>query len=69
MVVEVDHPTIGRMQAMGHPVKSSGHIAEIRLPAPLLGQHTRAILAELGLSEGDIEATIAAGAAYDGVRR
>jgi len=54
---------------MGHPVKSSGHIAEIRLPAPLLGQHTRAILAELGLGEPGIEQLVAGGAVYDGTRR
>jgi crotonobetainyl-CoA:carnitine CoA-transferase CaiB-like acyl-CoA transferase len=69
MIREIDHPVIGRMKTMGHPVKSSGHIAEIRLPAPLLGQHTRAILAELGLGEPDIEQLVAGGAVYDGTRR
>jgi crotonobetainyl-CoA:carnitine CoA-transferase CaiB-like acyl-CoA transferase len=68
MVVEVDHPTIGRMKAMGHPVKSSGEIAQIRQPAPLLGQHTRAILEELGMSRADIDALLAQRAAYDGSR-
>ena len=69
MILEVDHPVIGRMKAMGHPVKSTGHITEIRRPAPPLGEHTREILAEAGLGAADVEATIAAGAAYDGARR
>jgi crotonobetainyl-CoA:carnitine CoA-transferase CaiB-like acyl-CoA transferase len=68
MIREIDHPVIGRMKAMGHPVKSSGHIAEIRMPAPLLGQHTRAILSELGIGETDVEQMVAAGAVYDGAR-
>jgi crotonobetainyl-CoA:carnitine CoA-transferase CaiB-like acyl-CoA transferase len=68
MVLEVDHPVIGRMQAMGHPVKSSGEIAAIRQPAPLLGQHTRAILAELGMGPADIETLVANGAAHAGAQ-
>jgi len=68
MVLEVDHPTIGRMKAMGHPVKSSGEIAAIRQPAPLLGQHTRAVLGELGMETAEIDALLAAGAAYADAR-
>jgi crotonobetainyl-CoA:carnitine CoA-transferase CaiB-like acyl-CoA transferase len=68
MVLEVDHPVIGRMRAMGHPVKSTGEIAAIRRPAPLLGQHTRAILAELGMGAADIDALVAAGAAHAGAK-
>lgn len=68
MVLEIDHPVIGRMKAMGHPVKSTGHIAEIRRPAPLLGQHTRSVLAELGMDEAQVERLIAAGAVYAGDR-
>jgi crotonobetainyl-CoA:carnitine CoA-transferase CaiB-like acyl-CoA transferase len=69
MVLEVDHPVIGRMKAMGHPVKSTGHIAEIRTPAPLLGQHTRTVLAEIGMNEAEIERLVATRAVYAGERR
>lgn len=69
MVLEVDHPVIGPMKAMGHPVKSTGHIAEIRRPAPLLGQHSREILAGLGLEDAEIERLVAARAVHDGARR
>jgi crotonobetainyl-CoA:carnitine CoA-transferase CaiB-like acyl-CoA transferase len=69
MVLEVDHPVIGRMKAMGHPVKSSGHIAEIRAPAPLLGEHSRAILSGLGIDSAEIERLVGEGVVHDGARR
>ena len=55
MVLEVDHPTIGRMKAMGHPVKSTGELLSIRQAAPWLGQHTDEILSGIqGLSDREI---------------
>ncbi|MCC6534469.1 MAG: CoA transferase [Burkholderiales bacterium] len=68
MVLEMDHPRIGRMKAMGHPVKSSGEIARIRTPAPLLGEHTAGILAELGFGTSDVRALFASGSVYDSTR-
>jgi crotonobetainyl-CoA:carnitine CoA-transferase CaiB-like acyl-CoA transferase len=68
MVVEVEHPRIGRMKAMGHPVKSSGEFASIRTPAPLLGQHTFAVLETLGYGPAQIDAMLTGGAAYDSHR-
>jgi crotonobetainyl-CoA:carnitine CoA-transferase CaiB-like acyl-CoA transferase len=63
MVVALDHPVAGAVKAIGHPVKYSQTPASVRRPAPLLGQHTREVLAEIGYGEGEIEAMIAAGAA------
>jgi len=68
MVIEVEHPKIGRMKAMGHPVKSTGEIASVRMPAPLLGQHTAAVLEELGLSRTDIDKLFARNVVYDSTR-
>ncbi len=68
MVLELDHPVIGRMKAMGHPVKSTGHIAEIRRPAPLLGEHSREILSGLGMADAEIERLVGGGAVHDGAR-
>ena len=65
MVLEIEHPVIGRMPAMGHPVKSSGQIAQIRRPAPLLGQHTREILQAAGMSAAAVDAAVASGAFYE----
>jgi len=62
MVIEVDHPKAGRTKALGHPIKFSGTPGTIVRPAPLLGQHTREVLAELGYDEGAVERLHAEGA-------
>jgi crotonobetainyl-CoA:carnitine CoA-transferase CaiB-like acyl-CoA transferase len=68
MVVEMDHPKIGRMKAMGIPVKSTGELLSIREPAPWLGQHTDAVLKEMGYSASDLEPLWAEGVLYDKYR-
>jgi crotonobetainyl-CoA:carnitine CoA-transferase CaiB-like acyl-CoA transferase len=55
MVVEVDHPRAGRVKALGMPIKFSDTPGTPGLPAPLLGEHSREILAQLGYSGADIE--------------
>jgi crotonobetainyl-CoA:carnitine CoA-transferase CaiB-like acyl-CoA transferase len=59
MVVEVDHPVIGRMKTLGVPVKLSETPGSVTRAAPMQGQHTREILLELGYSESEIEAMAA----------
>ncbi len=55
MVAEIDHPTAGRIKQTGVPVKLSETPGRVRTPPPTLGQHTAAILRELGLSDPEIE--------------
>ena len=55
MIVEVDHPKAGRMKTIGHPVKFSRTPASVDHAAPLLGQHTRDVLGELGLDAARID--------------
>lgn len=44
MVAEIPHPTIGTLRLGGVPIKYSETQPDIRLPPPLLGQHTDEIL-------------------------
>ncbi len=61
MVTSVEHPTAGPMQTIGLPVKLSATPGGIQSAAPLLGQHSREILAECGYSEDDISRLIGQG--------
>ncbi|MBN2569470.1 MAG: CoA transferase [Deltaproteobacteria bacterium] len=56
MLVDVDHPKVGRTKLVGSPIKMSLTEPTIDKPAPLLGQHTRDILTSvLGYSEETIK--------------
>ncbi|MBP1179676.1 CaiB/BaiF CoA-transferase family protein [Methylobacterium sp. PvR107] len=61
MVVEVEHPRVGPMKTLGLPVKFSDTPGRVHGPAPLLGEHSRAILAEAGYTAAEIDGLIARG--------
>jgi crotonobetainyl-CoA:carnitine CoA-transferase CaiB-like acyl-CoA transferase len=61
MVVEVDHTRIGPMRTLGLPVKFSQTPGRVHGPAPLLGEHSRAILRGAGYAEDAIDDLIARG--------
>ena len=63
MVVELEHPRAGRTRALGLPVKLSRTPGKVSRPAPVLGQHTREVLAEFGFSASEIDALVSSGAA------
>jgi crotonobetainyl-CoA:carnitine CoA-transferase CaiB-like acyl-CoA transferase len=58
MVVEVQHKTAGRTRALGTPVKFSATPTRVSRAAPLLGEHTREILAEYGMAPTEIDRLI-----------
>ncbi|MBW2292619.1 MAG: CoA transferase [Deltaproteobacteria bacterium] len=54
-LAETDHPKMGRLREPRPPVRFGATPAEIRSPAPALGQHTDEILAESGVTPLEIE--------------
>lgn len=55
MLVDVEHPIAGILKLAGIPIKMSLTPGEIHAPAPLLGQHTEAVLSGLlGLTKDEI---------------
>lgn len=56
MIVEYDHPEVGKVRLPGNPIKFAGAPATPSEPAPQLGQHTDAVLTGLlGLAQDRIE--------------
>ncbi len=60
-----DHPTEGRLRRTMVATRFGGGMREDGLPAPRLGQHTRAVLEEAGLPAAEIDAMLATGAAAE----
>ena len=61
MVVDLTHPGAGTIKALGVPVKLSETPGAADRPAPLLGQHSAEILAELSYSALERQALLSAG--------
>jgi len=55
MVQTVEHATVGALKVVGVPIKLSETPGSVRTAPPVLGQHTRDILQELGLGGEDID--------------
>jgi len=47
MIVEYDHPDVGKVRMPGNPIKISGISKTISRPAPRLGEHTDTVLSRL----------------------
>lgn len=58
---EVQHPAYGAFRTVAAPMRLRGQDLTPRGPAPDLGQHTREVLGELGLSAEELDALVADG--------
>ena len=58
---ELEHPTAGRIRQPRPAARFSATPAEIRRPAPRLGEHSREVLREAGLAESEIGKLVAEG--------
>ena len=54
-VVELPHSKLGTVRATGSPVRLSRTPVRLERAGPLLGEHTEEVLAEVGVSRGEIE--------------
>lgn len=63
-LAELEHPSEGRLRVTGVAADWSDSPPRITKHAPRLGEHTREILREAGHDEAQIDALIAAGAAW-----
>jgi crotonobetainyl-CoA:carnitine CoA-transferase CaiB-like acyl-CoA transferase len=64
LVVDYEHPKIGQMRQFGHLVHFSETPGHIYGPPPLVGQHTREILEELGIRGAEQDELKAQGVVY-----
>jgi len=56
--VEVDHPVLGRARTIDTPIRIEDYPKGGRSGAPRLGEHTRAILAEIGFPRQEIDSLV-----------
>lgn len=66
LVAEVDQPGLGQVRMLATPFRASATPPVIRRPAPRLGEHTREVLAELGLDDAEIDRLAKTGAVHLG---
>ncbi len=64
-VLRFDHPTAGEVAVLGHPLRYDGERPGLRSLPPALGEHTRAVLAELDHTAEQIDALVAKGVVRD----
>jgi crotonobetainyl-CoA:carnitine CoA-transferase CaiB-like acyl-CoA transferase len=64
MTEEVEHPKTGKAKFVGGPVRFGGLAVKKSGPPPLPGEHTDAILAELGYGKADVENLMTAGSVH-----
>ena len=64
MVIEQEHPVLGKVRLPNLPFRFSDCDTSQKVPAPLLGQHNRSIASSLGYSEAEVDALVRDGVLY-----
>ena len=54
MIERLAHRTAGDISVLGVPIKLSATPGGVRVAPPTLGEHSDAVLREVGLSDGEI---------------
>jgi crotonobetainyl-CoA:carnitine CoA-transferase CaiB-like acyl-CoA transferase len=65
LIVEQQHPKVGRFDHFGSTITFSDTPTHIWGPPPVVGQHTRQILLEHGYEDGEIEKLLAGEAVFE----
>ncbi|WP_436931319.1 CaiB/BaiF CoA transferase family protein [Halosimplex halobium] len=60
-ISEIEHPEIGEVPVVEHPLKFEGSDSGFELPPPLLGEHNREVFRDLGYSEEEVDELAAMG--------
>ena len=68
LVMEYPHPALGLIKTIAQPIVFDGAPREPGTPPPMLGEHSRAVLQELGYPDTEIARMASAGIIVDGAR-
>jgi len=54
-ITEIEHPELGEVPVIEHPLRFEGAESGFELPPPLLGEHNREVFRDLGYSEAQLD--------------
>jgi len=63
--VDLEHPRLGTLRALGTPLRFGSSRAAIHRAGPLLGEHTREVLTEAGCDATEIAGLVSTGVAME----
>ena len=66
IVLDYDHPRLGPLKTIAQPIQFGTEQRGLKSPPPMLGEHSREVLREIGYLDADIAAMAASGVIVDG---